>query len=53
MDCTDAPNMRCFSWSNDVLQPGHADCPGDMTILVKTLCYLFGKYIIVPENIAL
>ena len=40
---TDAPNKRCFSWSNDVLQLRACWSPGDATNLVETSCYLFGR----------
>ena len=39
----DAPNKRCFSWSNDVLQLRACWSPGDATNLVETSCYLFGR----------
>ena len=39
----DAPNKRCFSWSNDVLQLRACRSPGDTTNLVETSCYLFGR----------
>ena len=46
---TDAPNKRCFPWSNDMLQLRALYGPGDMTKMNQTSCYLFGK-IIVPEK---
>ena len=40
---TDAPNKRCFSWSNDVPQ---LRLEGMLIVLVtqRTSCYHFGKY---------
>ena len=40
---TDAPNKRCFSWSNDVPQLRAGLICLDATNLVETLCYLFGR----------